>query len=187
MDGPLVGTGGAQAVVGQIDTFTDAHTGVAEQQEDISAEIVAAQQLLLEDLILLGGEWPRQSVWRARDVFTQQQVGKFGEMIYPGYLMEESAQSEEPADAGGGSQGRRLCSHMRHPSEDMRIAANLFEARNLRMFRAEIDEEAAHHGAVVALAGGDQCSAQRLDRLREDRRQRVLERRTALAHQEILG
>ena len=42
MDSPLIRTGGAQAVIGQVDAFADAHAGVAEQQEDISAQIVAA-------------------------------------------------------------------------------------------------------------------------------------------------
>ena len=53
MNGPLIRAGGAQAVVGQIGALADAHAGVAEQQEDISAQIVAAKELLLEELILL--------------------------------------------------------------------------------------------------------------------------------------
>ena len=47
MNGPLVWTYGAQAVIGQVDAFADTHAGVAEQQEDISAQIVAAEELLL--------------------------------------------------------------------------------------------------------------------------------------------
>ena len=47
MDGPLVGTGGAQAVIREVSALADAHAGVAEQQEDISAQIVAAKELLL--------------------------------------------------------------------------------------------------------------------------------------------
>ncbi len=44
MDRPLVRAGGSQAVIRQIDAFADTHAGVAEEQEDISAEIVAAEQ-----------------------------------------------------------------------------------------------------------------------------------------------
>ena len=80
MNGPLVWTRGAQAVIGEIDAFADTHAGVAEQQEDISAEIVAAHELLLQELILLGGERSWQTLGRARNILAQQQVGQFGEM-----------------------------------------------------------------------------------------------------------
>ena len=69
MDGPLVWAGGAQAIERQICALADAHTGAPQQQEDVSAEIVAAQKLLFEELILLCGEWPRQGMGRARYVF----------------------------------------------------------------------------------------------------------------------
>jgi hypothetical protein len=70
----------------------------------------------------------------------------------------------------------------------MRIAAQLLETSNLRMFGAEIDEEVAHHDVVITRAGRSECGAQRLDRVREGRRQGMLERRAAPAlHEEILG
>jgi hypothetical protein len=47
MNRPLIGPGGAQAIGGQIDTLTDAHAGVADQQKGIAAEIVTAKELLL--------------------------------------------------------------------------------------------------------------------------------------------
>ena len=52
MDGPLIRTGGAQAIERQICTLSDAHAGSAQQQKDVSAQIVAAQELLFEELIL---------------------------------------------------------------------------------------------------------------------------------------
>ena len=73
--------------------------------------------------------------------------------------MEDGAQREEPADAGCRGQRRILGAQVRHPSEDMRIAAQLFETSNLRVFGSEIDEEATHHDVVVALAGGSECGA----------------------------
>jgi hypothetical protein len=33
-----------EAIVGQINTFPDAHSGVAQQQEDIGGQIIAAEQ-----------------------------------------------------------------------------------------------------------------------------------------------
>ena len=47
--GPMV-----EAIEGQIDTFTDAHAGVAQQQENIAGQIIAAEQFLLDQLILFG-------------------------------------------------------------------------------------------------------------------------------------
>ena len=85
--------------------------------------------------------------------------------------MEDGAQSEEPADAGCRGQGRILGAQVGHPSEDMRIAAELFKTSNLRVFGSEIDEETAHHDVVVAFAGRSECGAQGLDRMGEDRSQ----------------
>ena len=113
MNRPLVWACGAQAVIGEIDAFADTHAGVAEQQEDISAEIVAAHELLLQELILLGGERSGQSMGRARNILAQQQVGQFSEMAGASQLMEDGAQSEEPADAGCRGQGRSLGTQMR--------------------------------------------------------------------------
>ena len=48
MDGPLIRASGTEAVRCEIGTFTDAHTGVALQQEHIGSQIVAAEQLLLD-------------------------------------------------------------------------------------------------------------------------------------------
>jgi hypothetical protein len=70
----------------------------------------------------------------------------------------------------------------------MRIAAQLLETSDLRMFRAEIEEEVAYHDVVITRTGGSECGAQRLDRVREGRRQGMLERWAApTLHVEILG
>jgi hypothetical protein len=50
---PVIGADIAKAVIGEIDTFTNAHAGMAQQQEDVGRQIVAAEQLLLDELILL--------------------------------------------------------------------------------------------------------------------------------------
>src|SRR5258707_3502488 len=118
MDGPLVGACGAQAVIGQVDAFADTHAGRAEQEEDISAKIVATHELLLEELILLGGERPWQSVRGARNILAQQQVGQFSEMAGARQFMEDGAQSEGPADAGCRGQRRILGAQVCHPSQE---------------------------------------------------------------------
>ena len=62
VNGPLIRAGGAQAIEGQIGTFTDAHAGVANQQKGVTTQIVAAEELLLQELILLGGERTGESL-----------------------------------------------------------------------------------------------------------------------------
>ena len=54
MNRPLIRTSGAEAIEGQIGAFADAHAGVANQQKGVTTEIVAAQELLLQELTLLG-------------------------------------------------------------------------------------------------------------------------------------
>ena len=67
MHGPLIRAGGAEAIVGQIDALADAHAGVTDQQKRIPAEIIAAEQLLIEKLILLRGQRARQSFGEPRE------------------------------------------------------------------------------------------------------------------------
>jgi hypothetical protein len=188
MNRPLVWPRGAETVIGEIGAFADTHAGVAEQEEDISAEIVAAHELLLEELILLGGKRSWQGVGRAWDILAQQEVSQFSEMAGASQLMEDGAQSKEPADASRGCQRRILGAQVRHPSEDMGISAQLFETSNLRICGAEIDEEVAYHHVVTTRAAGGECGAQKLDSMRKGWREGMLERRTAPAlHEEILG
>ena len=49
VDGPLVRAYRVQAIIRKVDTLADAHAGVAQQQEDIAGEIVAAEQFLLQE------------------------------------------------------------------------------------------------------------------------------------------
>ena len=55
MDGALIRAGATQTIGGQIGAFTDAHTGMTNQQECIAAQVIAAEKLLLEELVLLCG------------------------------------------------------------------------------------------------------------------------------------
>jgi len=66
---PLIGAGSVETIEGKVGRFADAHAGVTKQQEDVGAEIVAAQQFLLEELILLHSRAVPQS--RPRERCTQ--------------------------------------------------------------------------------------------------------------------
>ena len=51
MERPLSGCERAQAIEGEIDTFADADPGVADEQKSVAGDIVAAQELLLDEAI----------------------------------------------------------------------------------------------------------------------------------------
>jgi hypothetical protein len=121
MNRPLVGRGGAKAIVGQIGTLTNTHAGVAEQQKYVSAEIVAAQKLLLQGLILFCGERPWKSLRCARDVFATNEASKFKTLVRPCQFVEDASESDKPADTGHGRQWRLLRTHAGHPAQDVGI------------------------------------------------------------------
>lgn len=62
---------------------------MSEQQEDISAQVVAAAELLLEELILLGGKWSGELLRCAGKVGALDQVGQFGMLFGPGQITEK--------------------------------------------------------------------------------------------------
>src|SRR6266478_2779692 len=77
VNGRLIRAGGAQAVEGQIGTFTDAHAGVANQQKGIATQIVAAEEM-----------------------------GEFRKLFGPSQLIEDAAQSDKQVDTGCGREWR---------------------------------------------------------------------------------
>ena len=160
MDGPLIFRCGAQAIPGQIGALADAHAGVSNQQKGISAEIVAAHELLLKQLILLYGERPGKSLRGAWDVLAPDQMREFRLLCGPCQIAADGAQGNEPVDVGRGNQGWRLRAQPRHPSEDVRIAAQLIEARDAGVIGAEIREEVAHRTAVMPRRLGVERSAE---------------------------
>ena len=48
VNGPLIRAGIMEAIIGEVDTFTDAHARVAQQEEDVGWQIIALKQLLLD-------------------------------------------------------------------------------------------------------------------------------------------
>jgi hypothetical protein len=46
-NGPPIRAGIREAILGQIDTFPDAHSGVAHPQQDLGGQIIAAEQFRL--------------------------------------------------------------------------------------------------------------------------------------------
>src|SRR5215470_7910786 len=138
MDGPLIGACGAKAIAGQIGTFTDAHAGVANQQKDIAAQIVAAEEFLLQAFVLLYREWTWKFLREAGNVLTADQVSEFSKLLGPCQFVQDGAQSDELVEVRCGHQWRRLRAQARHPTADVGFTGQLVQTFNLRVIRAEI-------------------------------------------------
>jgi hypothetical protein len=69
MKSPLIWAGGAHGIEGRVCALSDTHAGSAKEQEDVSAQAVATQELLFEELMPPCGEWPWQGMGRTRNVF----------------------------------------------------------------------------------------------------------------------
>src|SRR5258708_37226 len=98
VNGPPIRADIVKAIIGKIGTFPDAHSGVAQQQEDIGGQIVAAEQFLLDQLILLGrqGAWqPLRSTW---NVLATDQMRQIGDLRAPGELVQDAAQKQQASD-----------------------------------------------------------------------------------------
>ena len=108
MNGPLIRAGRAKAVGGQIGTLTDAHAGVANQQKGIATQIVAAEELLLQELILFCCERTRKSVREARNILAADQMSEFRKLFCPSQFVADAAQTDEAEDIGCGHERRHL-------------------------------------------------------------------------------
>jgi hypothetical protein len=118
---PLVGAGGAEAIEGQIGALANAHTRVAHQQKSVGAQVVASEELLLQQLVLLCGERPRESVWQTWNILGTDQMGEFRMLLHPSQFHKDAAERQEQIDIGCGHQRWRLRAKARHPPEDVRI------------------------------------------------------------------
>src|SRR5215475_12717991 len=119
----LIRGGGAQAIEGQIGALADAHAGVANQQKGVAAQIIAAEELLLQELILLCRERAWQSLRAARNVLAADQMSEFRKLCGPSQLAQDGTESDEPVDIGGGRERRRLRAQPRHPGENVGLTA----------------------------------------------------------------
>src|SRR5260370_1436743 len=64
----LIRAEGKQAVEGQIHALADTHTGVALEEQEITEEIIAALQFLLDELVLFRQQWTRGVFIAARHI-----------------------------------------------------------------------------------------------------------------------
>ncbi len=91
MKRPLSGREQAQAVKGEIDTLADADAGVADEQQRIAGDIVAAQEFLLDEPILFGSQRTRKPGRGLRNVIGMEQADQSGPFVEPGQLLHQTA------------------------------------------------------------------------------------------------
>ncbi len=173
MDGPLVRAERAQTIDGKIDTFADSHAGVTEKQQDIADEVVAAQQFLLDQSILFRSQRSRQMALLAGDIVTTEQMGKFRDLLRPGEFFQHAAQVDHIVGTRDRCQWRLVRPQEGEPTEDVGIAAQLFERMNLRILSAEISQKVANCSAIGGDGGITQRSSYRFRGWPEGFRQRM--------------
>src|SRR6202023_149270 len=152
-----------KAVEGQIGTFTDAHAGVANQQKGISTQVVAAEEFLLQEFILLCRERTWKSLWEAWNVLAADQMGEFRKLFGPSQFVEDAAQSDKQVDTGCGREWWCLRTQASHPAENVGFATQLVQALHLRMISAEIAQEIAGGPTEVTSRVGTERSAEGID------------------------
>jgi hypothetical protein len=81
---------------------------VAHQQEDIATQIVAAKEFLLQELILLGREWPWKSLRGMRNVLVADEMSELRKLFGPSQFVQHRAQSDEADDIGCRPERRHL-------------------------------------------------------------------------------
>ena len=138
MNRPLILTAGVEAIEGQIGAFADTHAGVANQQKRVTTQIVAAKEVLLQELILLGGEGTGKSLRQTRNVRATDQMSEIRKVCRPSQFVEDAAQRDELVDIGCGRQRRHLRVQMSHPAEDVWLTAKMVQGVHVGVTGAEI-------------------------------------------------
>jgi hypothetical protein len=113
MKSPVFRAGMAQTIGAQIHRFANTHAGKTGQQEGLGEQIVASAQPGLQAGVILGRQWPGQSLIGARDVLAQQQI-RPGRRSLIRQQIEELAEMEQVCAtglAGQGSGGRVRAAH----------------------------------------------------------------------------
>ena len=188
VNGPFLRTGGMEAIERKVGSFADAHAGVTKQQEDITAQIIAEQQLLLKQLVLLRGQGAGQSLRGAGNVLATEQMGQFGKLCDPSQFLQNTAQEQEPIDVGDRRQRRSLRAQASQPAEDVRVTAQLMQRTNLGMIGAEIAQEVARGATVLTTRLRSECGTDGVDSAPEEVGQWMLQRSAARAiHDGVTG
>ncbi len=87
MDGPQIRAEWEQAIQGKIHALADAHAGVALEEQEITEEIIAALQFLLDELILFRQQWARGVFIAAGHIGPREEMGQGWYLLVPGEVL----------------------------------------------------------------------------------------------------
>jgi hypothetical protein len=184
VNGPPIRAGIVEAIVGKINTFPDAHSGVADEQQDIGGQIIATEQFLLNQLILLRRQGAWQPLRSARNVLATDQVGQVGDLRAPGKLFQHAAHKQQACDVDRGHQV--LGAQIDKPAENVGIAAQLMERHNSRMLLTKIDQKGAGDGTILTNRRRREGGSQRVNRSLELLHQRMFQRSITAGFHDVL-
>ena len=136
VNGPLIRPERAQAVGCQIDALADSHPGVALQQQEVAREIVAAEEFLLNPLVLFRQQRAGELALPARGIFAGEQVRQGGDLTGEGHVFQQAVQIEDLCGDGRFSQRRDVCAYLGQPAKNMWVAPQLFQTTDLGMLCA---------------------------------------------------
>src|ERR1035441_1465760 len=153
MKRPLSGRERAQAIEGEIDTLTDADTGVADEQKRVAGDIVAAQELLLDEAILFRSQWTRKPGIGLRHVIGMEETDQSGKFVKPGQFLHQTAQRENVQGARTLDQWWLLRGEPCQPAQNVRLPSQLVKGPDAWMMPTQIAEKVFGCGPIAALGG----------------------------------
>ena len=159
---PLAGRDRAQAIEGKIDTLTDPYAGVTNQQESIAGNVVAANELFLNETILLGRQRPREAVIETGKVVGMKQACQGGLLVKPSQFFHDAAQGDDMQTASALDQPQLLRGEPAKPAQKV-IPPKLIERLDSSMILAQVAEKVLDSCAITALRGGTQRRRHGLD------------------------
>jgi hypothetical protein len=108
MDDPLIRAERKQTIEGQIHALADTHTGVALEEQEITEEIVAALQFLLDELILFRQQWTRGVFIAARDIRPREEMSQGWDLFVPSEVLQHAVQKGDAEGNGDFGQWRSM-------------------------------------------------------------------------------
>ena len=83
MDDPQIRGERKQAIEGQINALADTHTGVALEEQEITEEVIAALQFLLDEVVLFRQQWARGVFITAGHISPGEEMGQGWYLLAP--------------------------------------------------------------------------------------------------------
>ena len=123
----------------------------------LAGGIIAAQEFLLDEPILFGGQRAREPSIALRNVIGVEKTDQGGQIMEPGEFLHQTTQGDDMQGASAFHQRRFLRGEPIQPAQNVRVPPQLFEGSDARMMLPQIAEKVLRGGAVAAF-GRDRSS-----------------------------